>query len=250
MSDFCKIYCAGSVKAPYDWITHSPIGISRLIYINGGEGGYIINNEKIPCKKDHLYLLPYFVDTYSSYESDEKRFDHGYVNFEMIPPIISNEVFCLNPYKDSDTMVAVEVFKTLCKECSAKNDFPSLSPINQQYLRSTTIFLVDKIIEKFDCEVVKDKVIIKALRMMHENLDGHQTINHIAKECYLSTDGFIRRFKKVVGETPYSYLKKIRIFTAQNMRSAGISLNVIAEKCGYSDPCSLLHAMDGVLQNK
>lgn len=84
---------------------------------------------------------------------------------------------------------------------------------------------------------------------MHKNLGTKQTIDDIAKECYLSTDGFIRKFKKEVGETPYSYLKKLKIRTAQNMRLTGMRLSDIAEKCGYSDPSALLHAINGVAKN-
>ena len=78
---------------------------------------------------------------------------------------------------------------------------------------------------------------------MHKHLDKKQHINEIAKSCFLSTNNFIRRFKKELGETPYSYFKKLKIRTATHMRLQGISLNEIAEKCGYSDSSALLHAI-------
>ncbi len=249
MTDFCKIYCAGSVKAPYQWITSTPIGINRLVYVNGGEGGYIKDGVMIPFVKDRLYFIPgnaHFINTYTSYESDEARLDHGYVNFELIPPIVTNDVFGIDPYEDEDIGAATRVFRSLCAECSAKNDFPSLSRANQRYLKSTTIFLVDRIVEKFNCEVVDDKAIILALRMMHENLSKPQSVSDIAEACLLSPDGFIRRFKKKVGETPYTYLKKLRVRTAQNMRLMGVRLNEIAEKCGYADSSALLHAIESI----
>ena len=248
MSDFCKVYCSGSVKAPYDWVTSVPIGINRLVYINGGEGGYLKNEEKVPFKRDCLYLFPgnaCFVKTYSSYETDDARLDHGYVNFELIPPILSDEVMFIDPLEDNDVKFAVEVFKSLCLKSTEEKIFENLSVAERKYLIGTVLFLVDKMVEKYDCRVISDKVIIKALRIMHEGVGTKQTIEQIAKECYLSTDGFIRKFKREVGETPYSYLKKLKVRTAQNMRLSGMKLNEIAEKCGYSDPCSLLHAIDG-----
>lgn len=248
MSDFCKVYCSGSVKAPYDWVTSVPIGINRLVYINGGEGGYLKNEEKVPFKSDCLYLFPgnaYFVKTYSSYETDEARLDHAFVNFELIPPILSDEVMFIDPLEDNDVKFAVEVFKSLCLKSTEEKIFENLSVAERKYLIGTVLFLVDKMVEKYDCRVISDKVIIKALRIMHEGVGTKQTIEQIAKECYLSTDGFIRKFKREVGETPYSYLKKLKVRTAQNMRLSGMKLNEIAEKCGYSDPCSLLHAIDG-----
>lgn len=249
MTDFCKIYCAGSVKAPYQWITSTPIGINRLIYINGGDGGYVDDGVKIPFIKDKLYFIPgnaNFINTYTSYETDEARLDHAYVNFELIPPVITNDVFCIDPYEDEDTRAAIQVFRALCNECTAKDDFPSLSRGSQKYLKSTTIFLLDRIIEKCNCEVMDDKVIIRALKIMHENLHKPLTVGEIAEACMLSPDGFIRKFKKTVGETPYTYLKKLRVRTAKNMRMLGVKLNVIADKCGYADSSSLLHAIESV----
>ena len=124
-----------------------------------------------------------------------------------------------------------------------KKSFENLSSTDRKFLKNTVMFLVDRIIEKNNCEVIKDKTIIKALKIMQENLATKQTIEDIAKSLYLSTDGFIRKFKSEVGETPYSYLKKLKIRTAQNMRISGMKLSEIAEKCGYSDTCALLHAI-------
>lgn len=252
MSDFCKVYCAGSVKAPYDWITSVPIGINRLVYINGGEGGYIIDGVEIPFKKDCLYLFPgnaYFVKTYSSYANDDIRVDHGYVNFELIPPIISSEVFCIDPGEDDGVRAATQVFKALCLQCTEKKEFENIGSVDQRYLKSTVVFFVNKFIEKYNCEVITDKMIIKSLRLMQENLGQKQSVSDIARACYLSTDGFIRKFKKEVGETPYTYLKKLKIRTAQNMRVAGVKLNEIAEKCGYADSSALLHAIESIEKN-
>ena len=151
----------------------------------------------------------------------------------------------IDPLEDNDVKFAVEVFKSLCLKSTEEKIFENLSVAERKYLIGTVLFLVDKMVEKYDCRVISDKVIIKALRIMHEGVGTKQTIEQIAKECYLSTDGFIRKFKREVGETPYSYLKKLKVRTAQNMRLSGMKLNEIAEKCGYSDPCSLLHAIDG-----
>ena len=242
MSNFCKIYCAGSVKAPYDWITSAPNGIDRIIFINDGEGGYYLNDKKIPFKKGCLYFLPSYVVTYTSYQTDQSRLDHAYVNFELVPPLLSKQVYCLDEF-DLETKSAVDCFKTFCKQCSFKNEYENLSEAGQQLLKSIVLFLMEKIIEKFNCQTIKDELIISALKLMHEGIDKRQTIADIAKTFYLTTEGFIRKFKRHVGETPYSYMKKLRIRTAQNMRQANATLEVIAEKCGYSDSSSLLHAI-------
>ena len=246
MSNYCKIYYAGSEKAPYNWITSVNLGTNRLIYINGGEGGYLKDDRKIPFRKDCLYLIPgnaHFIPTYTSYENNESRLDHSYANFEIVPPIISDEVLCLESFDDAETQAVVEAFKVFCLNCTKCGGFYNISKTDLDFLRATVKFLVEKITERFGCESTKDKLILKALMIMHENIGNKLTISEIAKECYLSTNGFIRRFKKELGETPYSYLKKLKIRTAQNMRLSGATLEEIAEKCGYSDSSALLHAI-------
>lgn len=250
MSNNCKIYYSGSCKAPYNWITTTCLGTNRIIYVTGGEGGYQKEGIKTPFKKDCLYLIPgsaHFVSTYTSYESDDTRLDHIYANFEVIPPIVSKEVYCIENF-DEEMKVAMESFKLLCTESEKAGGFVNLNKASQRYLSSTVKFLVDKIAERFNLEIVKDKLILKALQIMHNNIGKKQQISEIAEECYLSTNGFIKRFKREVGETPYSYLKKLKIRTAQNMRMYGATLDEIAEKCGYSDPSALLHAI-GKKQN-
>jgi hypothetical protein len=61
MTNYCKIYYAGTRKAPYPeiWKTSVQCKINRLIYVNNGEGGYIKDDIKIPFKKNCLYLIYY-----------------------------------------------------------------------------------------------------------------------------------------------------------------------------------------------
>ncbi len=239
----CKIYCAGSVKAPYDWVTSAPNGIDRIIFINGGEGGYYLDDLKIPFKKGCLYFLPSYIVTYSSYHTDQSRLDHAYVNFELIPPLLSKQVFCLDENSNPEIKSVVDTFKTFCMQCTIKTEYENLTEASQQILKSIVLFLMETIIEKNNWQTIKDEVIINALKLMHEGLDKRQTIADIAKAFYFTPEGFIRKFKKEVGETPYSYLKKLKVRTAQNMRLLGASLDQVAEKCGYADSSSLLHAI-------
>ena len=248
MIDYCKIYYAGTRKAPYPniWKTSVQCKINRLVYINNGEGGYIKDDIKIPFKKNCLYLITsfsHYIPMYSSYETEEKRLDHSYANFELVPPILSNDVLCLDSFEDPKIKIAIEAFKTLSTHCTLNEDYEFIDDASKNFLKAIVEFLVEKIAENFNCKVVKDKQILTALNLMHKHLNKKQLINEIAKSCFLSTNNFIRRFKKELGETPYSYLKKLKIRTATHMRLQGLPLNKIAENCGYSDPSALLHAI-------
>ena len=104
MNQYCFIQCLGKSKVPDEnkWHNNVSGGLNRLVYVNGGEGGYYFRGEKRFFKTGHLYLLPCYDDipTWSSYESDEKRLDHTYVNFELVPPIITKEVVEFDPHAD------------------------------------------------------------------------------------------------------------------------------------------------------
>ena len=102
---------------------------------------------------------------------------------------------------------------------------------------------MNKIINEEKCELITDSIIIESLNIMREKLSEKLSIEEIAKKFNLSTEGFIRKFKKYLGVTPYSYLKNLRVRTALVMRAEGHPLSEIAEKCGYSDPSALLHAI-------
>ena len=67
---------------------------------------------------------------------------------------------------------------------------------------------------------------------------------------YMSTDGFIRKFKRYIGETPYSYIKKMKVRKAHVLRTEGATLDETALECGYSDSSALLHAISSVKPGK
>ena len=247
MKNYCKIYLAGSTKAPYDWVTSATPGINRLYIINDGIGGYILDDNKIPFKENCLYFYPaqiHYVKSYSSYKTDDDRVDHSYVNFEIIPPLLSNKVICINPLEKPDYKHAIDTLKYLMVKSEEVGGFHNLEQIDKDYMESTIIYIVNKIINEEECKLVVDNIIIESLNIMHENLSEKLSVEEIAKKFNLSTEGFIRKFKRHLGVTPYSYLKNLRKRTALIMRAEGYSLSEIAEKCGYSDSSALLHAIN------
>ena len=87
------------------------------------------------------------------------------------------------------------------------------------------------------------ETVISALGIMHTRLHESISISHLAQSVYMNEDSFIRRFHKVVGTTPYAYLKNLRLRTALYLRNSGMGLTEIAKEVGYSDASSLLHAL-------
>ena len=245
MNVYCFIQCVGKSKVPdkNEWKTNVSEGINRLIYVIGGNGGYFLRGEKYTFKKNHFYLLPAYenIRTWSSYDNTESRLDHSFVNFEMIPPIITKDVIEFNPHEDVMVNEAFNMFDRIAE--STKCRIYNLGNDELHYLKATVIYIVRKMISECGLKILDDKILIAALEEMHKGLATDISIRAIAEKFFISYDGFIRRFNKALGVTPYTYLKQLRIRTATALRDEGATLEEAAEKCGYSDSSALLHAI-------
>ena len=239
MSKLCKILHTGSLIVPEKWVPNVTSGINRLYYIHGGEGGYIKNGNLIPFKTGKLYLIPGSANIYTYAPSHDGRLVHSFANFELIPPIISAEVLSIDPFSDPICQATLEIFCTLSKKCT---DDGEICEHERELLSSSVLYLSERIALESNAEILDDQTILKALQIMHSDYAKKISISDIADMCYMSTDGFIRKFYRALGQTPYVYLKKLRLRHAVAMRKSGATLEEAAESCGYADASSLLHA--------
>ena len=245
MGTYCFIRCMGTCKVPDEdkWKNNVSGGMTRLYYINDGIGGYYLRGKKHVFKKKHLYLLPAYDDipTWSSYEDEESRLDHIFVNFELIPPILTKEVIELDP---NEHPLVQSAFDTLCEFIDKfKQCLNTMNNDDLRFIKSCVIYIVSKIIEAAGAKTLDDQILISALSEMHQDIANDISIREIAEKSFMSYYGFIRRFKNALGMTPYTYLKQLRIRTATALRDEGATLEEAAEKCGYSDAAALLHAI-------
>jgi len=103
-----------------------------------------------------------------------------------------------NSPKDKDVVVAtLEAFLTL---------FTSLNDITQS----------------------ENDDISKSIEYMERNYMNNITIKEISNMLYLSEDYYIRKFKRAIGMTPYSYLSRLRLSIAKELISGGASLQKAA----------------------
>lgn len=82
----------------------------------------------------------------------------------------------------------------------------------------------------------KDSVISKCQDWIQSNLNKPISLEDMAEIAAMSKRNFIRRFKKAVGETPLSYLQRLRIETAKRyLETTDLHMDQIIEKVGYED---------------
>lgn len=79
----------------------------------------------------------------------------------------------------------------------------------------------------------------KALLAIHQNYRRSWTLEKLANLAGMSRASFCKCFHDVLGDTPNTYLAKIRLSQAKNLLKQGISLELVAEKTGYATASSL-----------
>ncbi|MBR2460267.1 MAG: helix-turn-helix domain-containing protein [Clostridia bacterium] len=225
----------GFATVGHGWKNEAYGGLNRMYYIKGGTGGYIEKGKKIPFVHGKMYFLPFY-SNFVLYNDIQDNLSVTYTDFKLTTPVISSTVYCISPEDSPCIASAINTFNLLC--LSQKR-----SETETEYLKNTVTYLVNEAVQAQPQKIINDEVVVTALDYIHSNLSQKISISDIAQKCFMSTDGFIRRFTRHVREPPYSYLRRLRLRTAMAMRAEGKVLSEIAEACGYSDASALLHAV-------
>ena len=242
----CRIQCKGVFIPDRNWVNITKFGINRLYYIEEGIGYYTENGVNIPFEPGKIYFIPFYASV-PTYTDENAKLKHVYVNFTLTPPIVSKKVFCLNPNTSEKISNAVSALRSFCTDPlyydRLKEPITDIQIREREFLKAITLFLTESAIAGKTDDILSDKTIIKALDIIHSTLHEKMTVNDIAARCFMSTDGFIKKFRRAVGETPYSYMKKLKITMANIMRAEGATAEEAAQAYGYADASSLIHAI-------
>ncbi|WP_081909649.1 GlxA family transcriptional regulator [Aureispira sp. CCB-QB1] len=85
----------------------------------------------------------------------------------------------------------------------------------------------------------QDTPIIAVQSFMEKNYAQKINIHQLAAIAMMSPRNFIRRFKKATGDTPITYLQKIRIEVAKKAFETGhLDVSAVMHSIGYQDPKS------------
>lgn len=236
----------GCTYVPQMWEKHfCSSSINRLYYIHSGSGGYMLHGKKYPFEKGKIYFISSSADAVAYSEESDPIF-HSYCDFEILPTIITPKVLCFSPEENSMDRVAAEVFNEGCRRATERRNKGIsfvLEEKEEALFRSSVLYLTERAKEIMSEDIIDDEEILKAIEYMHKNIDKKITVEKIAADSFMSDGGFIKKFKKCVGVTPYVYLRNIRLNMADYLKELGYTLEYIAEKVGYSDAVSLNHAM-------
>lgn len=94
-----------------------------------------------------------------------------------------------------------------------------------------------------------DPVISEALTLIWMRYGQPLSVSEMAEYVHLEQNYFIRRFKTLMGQTPYAYLRTYRIARAKEFLHAGATLAQAAEQTGFQTAASLSRALHSEKQN-
>ena len=81
-----------------------------------------------------------------------------------------------------------------------------------------------------------DRQVLLAQQWLESNFSSDFLMDEVADKVGLSHRSFMRRFKKATGETPLSYLQRVRIETAKELlRNTTLSIEQVSYRIGYED---------------
>ena len=239
-----KISGFGTLASEGKWYSGDVLyPINRIYCVRSGRARFSDGKRTYVFEKGKVYFVPECED-FAPVAVEGEPFVHSYADFALISPIKCEHVIFAEIKDDESMRLAIEIF---LHGCEKKNEVKETSSASASALysvfESAVSYLVTRVAEDNKVDFVSDSTVTHAIYIMNRRMNENLTVADLAREVYMSEDGFIRKFSRVMGTTPYAYLKKLRIMTAISMINDGENIARVAEAVGYSDAASLLHAI-------
>jgi len=235
----------GHDYVPKNWGKHFCSGKkNRLYYIHSGTGGYYLNGNKQYFTHNKIYLITGNANVVT-FSSPDNPILHTYCDFELLDVFFSPQVCSFVPTTNMEKH-ALDIFiegGKIATENRVSDELFTLDKSDANFYTAAVSYLIDIAKNYIKTTLCEDEEILKAIDYMYNNIATKITIDDLAKLCFMSPTGFIKKFKKTTNLTPYAYLKNLRLNMAYYLKEFGLTLEEISEKVGYSDAVALLHAM-------
>ena len=230
-----KILTVGDRKVPAEWFVSQRVKIQRLYYIKGGTGSMNDSHGgRIPFEKGKIYIQPYnFEAQFTSDPNDP--IDHVYYDFLSTPPIISNKPIVYSPQTNSTA--TSDKFGYVPPHLLNKD-----SKFGHIFRGILSTLLMTLSFEK-ELPFSEDAMIVEALDTIRKNYMKAVSVSELAAAAGFDVHYFIRRFKSIMGMTPYAYLRSYRLIKAAELIESGMSIAETSERVGYESPTALSRAL-------
>jgi len=230
-------YCGMGSPTTENWRLMPDIEIQRFYYILGGTGWYrSADGQQHLFQKGCVYLFPYNLK-HSFYTDMLDPVNHLFYDFLSMPPVIASEPLCVLVEPGS------QLHNALMLTCQIQRSYPRETLTQMPMGRHLLQLLLDLVDEQTPIPLNQDPVICQTLKVLQDDYNKPITVRELARQAGFEENYFIRRFKKVMRQTPYAYLKNYRLIQARNLLIEGVPVEKVALQVGYESAASLTRAL-------
>lgn len=181
---------------------------------------YESDDIKTPLLDGHIYLLP-CVAGYSAWQNPENPLVCTYLHYNFAPKVLRRllDLPCSAFPQETALFAAVR---------------EAIIAGNEGLLQKLAPLLCGQMQARPEFERANDAV-SRSVQYIHQHLDETVPIARLAAQAGYQREYFVRLFKSYMGITPYQYLKRCRLALAKTLLNNGESLELVANRTGYSD---------------
>lgn len=230
-----------SIKEDLPYISKSPRNHESIFFVTKGNLLYEKGDKKEIIKEGQIgYIERGSIDKSSAYLCDEVSYIAVNFSFDRENTILQKTL----PFKTLCSQGNMYKYYQLFKE--ALNYYLLKPPGYVTICNGIIMQIIGFLYNDHNTDVLKSKKIHR-IKPSIEYLNKHYhsaelEISHLANEVNMSEKNFRRIFYEVYGETPYSFLQKLRINKAEILLlNTSKSISNIALECGFCDIYSFSH---------
>lgn len=203
----------------------------QIICVTEGEGEFLVSGEKVTVGKGGIVIYPPNVRQ-DYFFSKSKNSSYCWIHFtgSGVEKLLESLNLNTGTLQINNSFDFLNTCKEITFECQIK-------AINyEMYISGLLISLLSKISRLVEKPNIKNKNLIKVLKVMHTQYKNDLTNDDYAKLCNLSKYHFIRVFKNNTGMTPHAYKAHLLIDKAKSLLSTtDLNINEIAEILAFDD---------------
>ena len=243
-------------KGKYEPHTHE---FAEIVYVLDGEVEEFINGSKYRMSRGDMLFI-----NYGSTHSFESENGVSYINVCFSPEVMGKRIISRENAFDLLSLTAFDeivegkgegVVHFSSEErrtveavlLDMLNEYKAHLPERIAVLESYMTVIISKILRKMYPPTVREEASGKMWQELSEyiskNLDKKLTLSELSQKCFYNPSYFSRVFKEKFGITLADYLQRERAQAAARLFSKNeLSMQEIAERCGFSDKSSLYRA--------
>ena len=179
--DIVQVFCYGHTRPDPDWPHNRAVYINRLYHVHSGKGYCYLGGKNYELLPGKLYFIPDSKDLKLSTDKDDSIL-HTFIDFDIIPPIVTNKVLSADIKDDAFLRATIELFDLGGKYMQERGIYSyNHCPRQMRKLIDYAVtFIASYIVDENKLSVINDKSILKALDIIHENFNTPLTVENIA----------------------------------------------------------------------